>query len=117
VRAPSLASFLAQLALTGTEGALIGIALISVLKQTPLTLGIWGLAMAGLIFAQVQRLLKMIPLAVLVVLSAIALTVLPSLRAGQPILSILLLAVLVGLVVMGLGIFFRLLYNTLSQWF
>jgi hypothetical protein len=42
---------------------------------------------------------------------------LPSLRAGQPILSILLLAVLVGLVVMGLGIFFRLLYNTLSQWF
>ncbi|MBW4550027.1 MAG: serine/threonine protein kinase [Aphanocapsa sp. GSE-SYN-MK-11-07L] len=115
----SILPFITSSALTGFEGGLLAIALLSLssfLGTVYIGAGVWLFLLAGLIFVQVQHVLKRPQLLVISVVTALLVFLFPILRGGQAPLNVLLLAVLIGLAAVGLGIIFQLVYGTLSRW-
>ncbi len=115
----SILPFLTSAALTGFEGGLLAIALLSLssfLGTIYIGTGVWLLVLAGLIVAQMQHWLKRSHLLAIAVVTAGLVLLFPILRAGQSPLVILLGAFLVGAAAVMLGIIFQLVYGTLSRW-
>jgi hypothetical protein len=115
----SILPFLTSSALTGFEGGLLAIALLSLssfLGTVYLGAGVWLLLFAGLIFVQAKHVLKRPQLLAIAGVTALLVFLFPILRGGQAPLNVLLLAILVGLAAVALGIIFQLVYGTLSRW-
>jgi serine/threonine protein kinase len=115
----SILPFLTSAALTGFEGGLLAIALLSLssfLGTIYIGAGVWLVFLAGLILAQIQHWLKRPHLLAIAALTAVLVLLFPTLRAGQSPLVILLGAFLVGAAAVALAIIFQLVYGTLSRW-
>jgi hypothetical protein len=111
--------FLTSAALTGFEAGLLSIALLSLssfLGTLYIGAGLWLFLLAGLIFAQIQHLLKRSHLLAIAAATAGLVLLFPILRGGQSPLVILLGAFLVGAAAVALAIIFQLVYGALSRW-
>jgi serine/threonine-protein kinase len=123
-----LIEILASSAFTGFEGALLLMILISLVNaMNPISIGLWGMSMGGLIYAQSRRVLEKWDFAILGVMTVVLVTVVPWFHrsaALQTVLSTLslsgalgyvFLAVLAGAVVVLVTALFRLIYQVLSS--
>ncbi|MEH2048173.1 serine/threonine-protein kinase [Nostoc sp.] len=102
-------------AFSGFEGALIAIALSSLVKsQIMITLPISALILGILIFAQTRRWIEKFDLLIIPTITFAIIFFLPFLRGGLDILIVVTLAVAAGLVAISLTAIFRLIYKLLS---
>lgn len=116
----SLAQFLGGAAFTGFQGGLLAIALLSVLGTTWLGSGAWLLLLGGLVLLQVQRVIERYDLLIIGGVTLGVVLGFPSLRSvllatGAPLQSVIVLAVLAGLMTMAIATLFRLIYRLLSN--
>ena len=119
----SLIEILGGAAFTGFEGALLFIALNSVLASSEISMGLWGMILGGLIFAQYRRLIEKIDLVIIAGISLGLVLFVPVLHqslVAQPMPSIqlaIVLAVLAAAATMAVTAIFRLIHLLLSQLF
>ncbi|NEO29356.1 MAG: serine/threonine protein kinase [Symploca sp. SIO3C6] len=116
----SLLEVLSGAAFTGFEGALLFIALGSLVSSVELGLGVWGMIMGGLIFAEFHRIIEKIDLILIAGLTLAAVAFLPDLR-NFPLEDMILEDVIITAIVSGAGAIataalFRLIYQLLSRW-
>ncbi len=105
---------LAGSAFSGFVGALISIALLSLLKSPPLTFIACAVIIGILIFAQTKRWIEKWDL---VIIPAIALSIIffiPLLQGGLGIQQIIILSIAAGLITVAFTSLFRLIYKILS---
>jgi serine/threonine-protein kinase len=100
-------------AFTGFEGALLLIALGSWLSSPAISIGIWGMIMGGLIFAQFRRIIEKVDL--LIIATITMGVVLFFFRNLVPINLILLIPILAAAAVVATTIIFRLIYQLLAK--
>jgi serine/threonine protein kinase len=110
----SLLEVIGSSAFTGFEGALIAIALNSVVGITPITVGIWGMMVGGLIFVQYRRIIEKKDLPILVVLSVLIMLI-PALNSSVGLLATLLIGLFAGAGAISVMALFRLIYQLLSR--
>ncbi|WP_072620134.1 protein kinase domain-containing protein [Spirulina major] len=123
-----LVEILASSAFTGFEGALLLMISISLVNGiTPISIGLWGMSMGGLIYAQSRRALEKWDFAILGGITVALVRVVPwfhrsaALQAVLTTLSLsgvlgyVFLAVLAGAVVVLVTALFRLIYQILSS--
>jgi len=101
-------------AFSGFEGALIAIALYSVLQSTQITLGVSALLLAVLIFAQTQRWIEKWDLLIIGGITLVIVLFIPALHKGIDMPAVAFLAVTAGLIAIALTALFRLIYKLLS---
>ncbi|MEH1850248.1 MAG: serine/threonine-protein kinase [Nostoc sp.] len=101
-------------AFSGFEGALIAIALFSLVKSTIIVFTISALILGILIFAQTRRWIEKFDLLIIPTITFAIIFFLPFLRGGLDILIVVTLAVAAGLVAISLTAIFRLIYKLLS---
>ncbi|WYM02274.1 MAG: serine/threonine-protein kinase [Gloeotrichia echinulata CP02] len=101
-------------AFSGFEGALIGIALFSLLHNPTITLGISAVILGILIFAQTRRWIERFDLLIISGLTFAIIFFLKFLQAGLGIEQVVFLAVAAALVTIALTALFRLIYKLLS---
>jgi serine/threonine-protein kinase len=111
----SLLEILASAAFTGFEGALLFIALVSWLSFSGLSIGIWGMALGGLIFAQTRRLIEKIDLGIIAGITVALVFFLPVLQGAFGIKLILIIATMSGAAAIAIMAIFRLLYQLFSR--
>ncbi len=118
----SMLELLGGAAFTGFEGALLAIALFSLLGTTVLSGGFWIVLLAGLFFVQIRRIIEGFDLPIIAGITfALVVFVGPlnrfigALTPYNPLLPILLVAVLAGLGAIALTALFRLVYNLVSR--
>jgi len=117
----SLVEYLASAALTGTEGGLLAIALISLFGTalvSPVFWIPWLGIISSLLFAQSRRWLDWKDISVLAAITFLVVMFIPWLNdaiSGNPWAIIPVLAVLTGLVALVVGIVFRLIYLLVSK--
>ena len=92
----SMLELLAIAGFTGFEAALLAIALNNLLDSPSLSMGLWGMIVAGLAIAQFRRWLPPILLFVVASISAIVLALFPFLRASLTIELVLVAAIIAG---------------------
>ena len=110
----STVELLGGAAFSGFEGALIAIALFSLVKSPIVTLTTSALILGILIFAQTRRWIEKFDLLIIPTISFAIIFFLPFLRQGIDIPSVVILAVAAGLVAISLTAVFRLIYKLLS---
>ncbi|WP_008311644.1 serine/threonine-protein kinase [Leptolyngbya sp. PCC 6406] len=115
----SLVRLLGGAAFTGFEGSLLAIALFSLLGTTWLGSGAWLLLVVGLVLLQLRSVIERFDLVIIGGVTLGVVLVFPSLRSvllatGAPLESVLVLAVLGGLMVVAIATLFRLIYRLLS---
>ncbi|MGB3207586.1 MAG: serine/threonine protein kinase, partial [Crinalium sp.] len=109
----SIWQLLGGAAFTGFEGALLFIALGSWLSSPAISIGIWGMIMGGLIFAQFRRIIEKVDL---LIIAAITMGVVWFLLRNQfPINFILLIPILAAAAVVAITVTFRLIYQLLAK--
>lgn len=120
----SLVELMGGAAFTGFEGGLLAIALLSVLGTTFISAGFWLLLLAILVLAQSRRLIERVDLLIIAVITAAVVLLFPVLRSywilqaiGNPITTLLVLAILTGLLAVAVTLVFRLIYKLLSSLF
>ncbi|MEH2114967.1 protein kinase domain-containing protein [Nostoc sp.] len=101
-------------AFSGFEGALIAIALFSLVKSTIIVFTTSALILGILIFAQTRRWIEKFDLLIIPTITFAIIFFLPFLRGGLDILIVVTLAVAAGLVAISLTAIFRLIYKLLS---
>jgi serine/threonine-protein kinase len=101
-------------AFSGFQGALIAIAVFSLLHNPIITLGISFVILGILIFAQARRLIEKLDLLIIPGISFAIIFFIPLLRGELGIQQILILAVAAALVSVALTALFRLIYKLLS---
>ncbi|MBD2201487.1 serine/threonine protein kinase [Calothrix sp. FACHB-1219] len=101
-------------AFSGFEGALIGIACFSLLRNPIITLSISSAILGILIFAQARRWIEKLDLLIISAISFAIIFFIPLLRAQLGIQQILILAFVSALVSIALTALFRLIYKLLS---
>jgi serine/threonine-protein kinase len=101
-------------AFSGFEGALIAIALLSLLKSPIITLAISATILGILIFAQTKRWIEKFDLLIIPGISFVIIFFIPFLQGGLGIEQIVILALGSGLVAIALTSLFRLIYKLLS---
>ncbi|MEH2176015.1 serine/threonine-protein kinase [Nostoc sp.] len=101
-------------AFSGFEGALIAIALFSLVKSPIVTLTTSALILGILIFAQTRRWIEKFDLLIIPTISFAIIFFIPFLRGGLDLPSVVILAVGAGLVAISLTAVFRLIYKLLS---
>jgi len=120
----SLLEFLSSAAFTGFEGCLIGLGVASIIANPPITFGIVGASLGGLIYAQYRRFIEKFDF---LILGAITLAIVTGLatvfEAPLPqdmqksllvlLISLLMLSVLVAAIAVMAAIIFRLIYQLL----
>ncbi len=100
-------------AFTGFEGALLLIALGSWFSSPAISIGIWGMIMGGLIFAQFRRIIEKVDL---LIIAAITMGVVWFfLRNLVAINLILLIPILAAAAVVAITVIFRLIYQLLAK--
>ena len=102
-------------AFTGFEGALLFIALGSLLPSPAIGIGLWGMVMGGLIFAQFRRFIEKFDFVIIAVITLLPIVALEGLRNGAPIQTVILLSVLAGAGAIAITALFRLVYLLLSR--
>lgn len=119
----SLFELLGSAAFTGFEGGLLAIALTSVLGTTLLGTGFWLLLVAALIVFQARRWIERWDLLILAAISLVIVMVFSPLRAvlvvvaGNPLQTLVILAVVSALIAVAVMILFQLVYRLLSRLF
>ncbi|MEH1817880.1 MAG: protein kinase [Nostoc sp.] len=101
-------------AFSGFEGALIAIALFSLVKSPIIVFTTSALILGILIFAQTRRWIEKFDLLIIPTITFAIIFFLPFLRGGLDILIVVTLAVAAGLVAISLTAIFRLIYKLLS---
>ncbi|MEH2043562.1 serine/threonine-protein kinase [Nostoc sp.] len=101
-------------AFSGFEGALIAIALLSLVKSPIVTFSVASVILGILIFAQTRRWIEKFDLLVIPTITFAIIFFVPFLRGGEDILLVVILAVGAGLVAISLTAVFRLIYKLLS---
>ncbi|HEY9632194.1 MAG TPA: protein kinase [Coleofasciculaceae cyanobacterium] len=102
-------------AFTGFEGALLFIALSSLLPSPGSSIGLWGAIMGGLIFAQFRRIIEKFDFLIIGGLTLAAVVFFQVLRQGIPIQLVIVISVLAGAAAIAVTALFRLVYLLLSR--
>ena len=110
----STVELLGGAAFSGFEGALIAIALLSLVKSPIVTLGIASVILGILVFAQTRRWIEKFDLLIIPTITVAIIFFLPFLQGGLGIKVVVFLAVGAGLVAISLTAIFRLIYKLLS---
>ena len=110
----SLVEIITSAAFTGFEGALLYIA-ISSLSFTGISLGLWGILLGGLIYAQVRRWIKKFDLAIIAVITIVTILCVPILQGGLEIIVIFVIAIMSAAAAIAATAIFRLIYQLLSR--
>ncbi|HLP88578.1 MAG TPA: serine/threonine-protein kinase [Nostocaceae cyanobacterium] len=100
---------------SGFQGALIAIALFSLIKNPFLTFGITLIILTALIFAQVKRWIENSDWLIIPIVSLTLIFFIPALQAGFTMANILFLATAAALVSIAVTSLFRLIYLLLSS--
>jgi len=108
---------LAGAAFSGFEGALIAIALFSIVKNPIITLAISVVILTGLIFAQTRRWLEKNDLLIIPTISFAIIFFIPFLRGGIGIQQIIILGFMSALIAISVTTLFRLIYKLISAIF
>ncbi|MDB9314272.1 protein kinase [Spirulina sp. CS-785/01] len=124
----SLMEFLGGAAFTGFEGAMLHIALSSLLGSVnPVSVGLLGMSLGGLIYAQYRRWIEKFDLIIIGGVSWLLVAFIPFLSGNAGIetliatmglpnfVGVLFIGVLAGAVVVAIATLFRLVYQMLSQ--
>ena len=101
-------------AFSGFEGALIAIALFSLLPSPIISLTVAAVILGLLIFAQTRRWIEKLDLLIISGITFAVIFFVPFLRAGIHIQGMLLLAIAAGLVAILFAVIFRLIYKLIS---
>ncbi|MBW4496730.1 MAG: serine/threonine protein kinase [Oscillatoria princeps RMCB-10] len=115
-RPSSALELLGGAAFTGFEGALLGVASVSLLGASGISYLIWLTIMGGLVFAQYRRLIEGKDLLVIAGIT-LAIVLFSPLRGGFSISAAIVTAVLAGLSAIAVTALFRLVYKLLSNIF
>lgn len=115
-----LFTFLGGAAFTGVQGGLIAIASASLLSTLWLGGGAWLLLVAGLLLLQVRRVIERLDLVIIAAITLGVVLLFPPLHSilastDAPRTTVILLAVMAGLVAVAAGTLFRLIYQILSK--
>ncbi|WP_071188571.1 serine/threonine-protein kinase [Trichormus sp. NMC-1] len=106
---------LAGAAFSGFEGALIAIALLSLVKNPIITLAIAFVVLGSLIFSQTKRWIEKFDLLIIPTISLAIIFFVPYLQGGLAIQQIVILAVAAALVTIAISTLFKLIYKLLSS--
>ncbi|MBW4646556.1 MAG: serine/threonine protein kinase [Goleter apudmare HA4340-LM2] len=101
-------------AFSGFEGALIAIAIFSLIPQPIITLGVAALILGGLIFAQTRRWIEGKDLLIIPAITSAIILFVPLLRGTLTIQQVVILAFAAALVAIAFTALFRLIYKLLS---
>ncbi|MEH1831902.1 MAG: serine/threonine-protein kinase [Nostoc sp.] len=110
----STVELLGGAAFSGFEGALIAIALFSLVKSPVITLTTCALILGILIFAQTRRWIEKFDLLIIPTITFAIIFFLPFLQGGLGIQAVVVLALAAGLIAISLTAVFRLIYKLLS---
>ncbi|MCC5667229.1 serine/threonine protein kinase [Nostoc sp. CHAB 5784] len=110
----STVELLGGAAFSGFEGALIAIALLSLVKSTIVTFTVACVILGILIFAQTRRWIEKFDLLIIPTITFAIIFFLPFLRGGLNIQAVVILSVAAALVAISLTAIFRLIYKLLS---
>ncbi|MBD2386804.1 serine/threonine-protein kinase [Cylindrospermum sp. FACHB-282] len=105
---------LAGAAFSGFEGALIAIALLSLVHNPIITLGISAVILGILIFSQTRRWIEKFDLLIIPGISFALIFFIPLFRVGLSIPQVVILAVTASLIAIAITALFRLIYKLLS---
>lgn len=116
-----LLTFLGGAAFTGVEGGLLAIATVSLLSTTWLGTGAWLLLLGGLVFLQIRRIIERFDLIIIAVVTLAVVLLFPPLHSfvavatpGSSRTTVVVLAIMAGLMAVAIGTLFRLIYQALS---
>lgn len=118
---PSLVRFLGGALFTGFEGVLLAIASISLLGTTWLGSGAWLLLLGGLVLLQLRRVIERVDLMIIAAVTLGVVLWFPPLRTvltatgTTPLQTLLVVALLGGLIMVAIATLFRLLYRLFSN--
>jgi serine/threonine protein kinase len=101
-------------AFSGFEGALIAIALFSLVKSPIVTLTVASVILGILIFAQTRRWIEKFDLLIIPTITFAIIFFLPFLRGSVDVPSVIILAVAASLIAISITAVFRLIYKLLS---
>ncbi|MBG1264292.1 serine/threonine-protein kinase [Nostoc commune] len=110
----STVELLGGAAFSGFEGALIAIALLSLVKLPIVTFTVASVILGILIFAQTRRWIEKFDLLIIPTITFAIIFFLPFLRGGLGIQAVVILSVAAALVAISLTAIFRLIYKLLS---
>jgi serine/threonine-protein kinase len=110
----ALLEVLSSAAFTGFEGSLLYIAFASLLPSPSFSIGLLGMCLGGLIYAQYRRILEGKDFPILAVLT-FALLLIPALRGNLAIPAVAIIAVLGGAAAVAITAIFRLIYQILAR--
>ncbi|NEU73667.1 serine/threonine protein kinase [Hassallia byssoidea VB512170] len=110
----STIELLSGAAFSGFEGALIAIALLSLLKSPEITLAVSCVILGILIFAQTRRWIEKLDLLIIAVITFVPIYFIPILHASLSSKEVLIFAVAAGLIAIAVTAIFRLIYKLLS---
>lgn len=111
----SLFEIIGNSAFTGFEGGLLAIALSHLFKGiTPISIGIWGMMVGGLVFLQYRRIIEKKDLPILAIISSIIM-LFPTLNQNLGIMMTFIIASLAGAGSIAIMALFRLVYQILSK--
>ncbi|MEH2457973.1 serine/threonine-protein kinase [Nostoc sp.] len=102
-------------AFSGFEGALIAIALLSLIKSPIPTFIVASVILGILIFVQTRRWIEKFDLLIIPTITFVIIFFLPFLQGGRGIQTVIILAVAAGLVAISVAAIFRLIYKLLSR--
>jgi serine/threonine-protein kinase len=106
---------LASAGFTGFEGGLLFITLNGFLGVSGISIGILGMVLGGLIFAQYRRILEGKDLPILAGITLALVLFVPALHQGFVLQQVLIVAVLAGASAIAVTALFRLIYQLLSR--
>ncbi|MBD2565071.1 MULTISPECIES: serine/threonine-protein kinase [Nostoc] len=110
----STVELLGGAAFSGFEGALIAIALFSLVKEPIVTLSVACVILGILIFAQTRRWIEKFDLLIIPAITFAIIFFLPFLQGGLGIQAVVILSIAAALVAISLTAIFRLIYKLLS---
>ncbi|MBD2744396.1 protein kinase [Coleofasciculus sp. FACHB-1120] len=111
----SLLEVLGGAAFTGFEGGLLFIALGSFLSSPGLSVGLLGMMIGGLLFAQYRRFIEKFDLLIIAGITLAIMLFFPVLRNGFPLQIVVFVAMLAGAGAIAVTALFRLIYKLLAN--
>ena len=114
VRRFTLWELIGNAGFTGFEGALLLIALTSVFANPAISIGLWGMSMGGLIYAQFRRFIEKMDLLIVAGLTLVMVALVPPLRS-LPISMAIISSIVASAGAIALISCFRLIYRLFSK--
>lgn len=110
----ALWEWLASAGFTGLEGALLLIAFTSVFNVPGISIGLWGMSMGGLIYAQWKRFIEKIDFLILGVLTLAVVVLVPPLHS-MPVMTVIVSSIVASAGAIAFTALFRLILKILSR--